>query len=237
MKNKGAQIIFHSGGGYYTYMMGIAQYLYEYYELSNCYMAGTSAGVFSAFSLAADISPKTLFSSYVIPHLKLVSTYTTKALFNWKSVTKKVLRQVDKELLTESGYTKACKKLNIGVFCLNNFEFKYANNFTTRKEMFQFINASYTIPFLLTSLCDCVEKIEDKCYIDGGFQINNSCLPQNPSHYMPIHIKPDTFRKSKLINHLVFTDQNLHEEQFRKGYEDAKANPGYFQSLPLRSRL
>ena len=60
-------INFHNGGGYFSYYMGVAQYLYEKYDLTDCEFYSSSAGVFAAASLALGLDPKNVFFKTSIP--------------------------------------------------------------------------------------------------------------------------------------------------------------------------
>ena len=230
------QIIFSTGGGYYPYFMGIAQYLQETYELSNCIFGGTSAGVHPALALSSNTSALDIMNEIALEHLKNVKKCKTGTLFNWKEISKDSLDLAMKKFIDAESFEKIQKQMYVGVYDIFEKQFKFLSNFKTKDHLVKSIIASYTIPLILTKFHNCYEKIDGHYYLDGGFGSNCKfaviCENRNV-----IRISPETFQKTKIFNFWPSTNIEHNMGLFWKGYQDAKINSDYFRCLKLKSSL
>ena len=62
------KIFFTSGGGYWTYYLGVAAYIQENYNLESCEFAGVSAGGMAAYILASGMNVREAWEKYYVPY-------------------------------------------------------------------------------------------------------------------------------------------------------------------------
>jgi hypothetical protein len=223
-------INFKCGGGFFSYYLGIAQYIYEHYVLDDCIFYCTSAGVSAAVPLAFNISPKRFFFEMFIPYMKLTNKLFPTTFLNWKTYGSKHWKFFIENSIEDENFQKNKHKLFIQVYDICEKKSYYKNNFSSKYELTQYINATYTIPFVLTKIHNCAENVDNHYLIDGGFgRTSKEC---------DIIISPDIFgRKIKLIDYWPTTDYGKNIESLHMGYEDAKKNSEFFNKLKLKSLL
>ena len=220
-------INFHNGGGYFSYYMGIAQYLYEKYDLSDCEFYSCSAGVFAAVSLALELSPKKFFLKTSIPHLKKTRKLFPSTFLNWCKYESFYIQQSFNNYLKDEDFEQNKKKIFIQVFDVKNFQSYYVNEFESKEQLCNYMVASTTLPFLFTTYTNCYVNINNKILIDGGFG-------QNPKN-CDINITPSVFRERKMIDFWPSTSFGKNIELFNNGYNDAQDNSNFFYKLKLKN--
>lgn len=223
-------INFNCGGGFFSYYLGIAQYMYEHYILDDCIFYGCSAGVFSAAVLCFKLNPKQMFFNTSIPHLKETYKCFPKVFLHWKQNIFPFLNENFNNFINEKQFQENKKRLFINVFDIKKFKSYYINDYNDRNELCNYMIASTTIPFLLTTYKNCYENINGRILIDGGFGRN--------SKECDININPTTFgRGKKFFDYWPSVGFGKNIEMFHIGYNDAKENPEFFNILKLKSKL
>ena len=80
------KIFFTSGGGYWTYYLGVAAYIQENYNLESCEFAGVSAGGMAAYILASGMNVREAWEKYYVPYIEELGTRRTKAFGNLNEI-------------------------------------------------------------------------------------------------------------------------------------------------------
>jgi len=153
-----------------------------------------------------------------------------KTFLNWKTYGSKYWKFFIENFITDENFEKNKHRIYVQVYDVLERKSYYKNNFESKVEFLQYVNATYTIPLLLTKIYNWAEVVDKHYLIDGGFgRVSKDC---------DINISPTTFgRGKKKIDYWPSTDYGKNIEMFHIGYNDAKENPEFFNILKLQSKL
>lgn len=222
------KLISISPGGYKgIYMLGTCAYIKENYDISNYIFSGASAGAWNSLMMVCNkniIEQKDNIINYSIDNSKNI--FELEKLLKSRIMTYYKTEDFDLE------------RLYIGVTTLDKMKIntKIYYNFEHLEDAIDCCIASSHIPLITGGMFHIYKNILS---FDGGFS-NHPYLHKIESI---MHITPSIWKdmknKNKKINYEEFTtlfskDKYDFFELFKNGYEDAKANKEYLDSVFLK---
>ena len=142
------------------YQLGVAEYLYNNFDLKDINLYGGSSGSIVALILALNISPKYILDNHIPNILKKVS----KCWFGNLYVTDFIKEEID--LILRDKTINFNNKLNVSMTQLPFLKNKIINNFANKKDVVDCVLGSCTIPFVFSKY---PKKYKNKFIIDTCF--------------------------------------------------------------------
>ena len=160
-------ICFSGSGYHYPWQVGVALYLQENYDLSECCFLGVSGGSYVATLLALDISIKEyvyiwIKESYKVFKNRLLATYL---------ICHSVIKRIHLKYLSQEDYKKANGRLFISITRFKRLlRNRIINRFYSNEDLVDAICSSSQIPFMLSP--SLFYKFRGERCLDGGFSYN-----------------------------------------------------------------
>ena len=158
--DKKINIKFCPSGFLIYYQLGVADYLFENFDLKNIDFYGGSSGSLVSLILALNMSPKYILNNHIPNILNKINKYWLGNFYITEFV-KEELNMIlkDKELNLNN-------KLNISITKLPFLKNKIVNNFENKEELIDCIVGSCTIPFLFSKY---PKKYKNNLIVDTCF--------------------------------------------------------------------
>jgi len=223
IKTYNQSICFSGSGHHYPWQVGVALYLQENYDLSDCRFIGVSGGSFVAGMLAHDLSIKDFLATWV----KDFYFYYGMNILGCYLITPKVIKVTSAKYMSEDDYERANNRLLVAVSEFNHFWFhnELISEFTSHSDMIDTLCASSHIPF--TNTASLFYPFRGQRCLDGGLTWNWIKLDQNTlmiSPYRWNRLKNSTY----LLNGLFANTEKQYYTLVLQGYQDAKRNDSDF---------
>ena len=219
-------ICFSGSGYHYAWQMGVGLYLQENYDLSECCFVGASAGSFVAILLAIGLPIDEYINKWTPESFIIFNLNTTGSYL----ITHDVLKLIHLKYMSQDDYKNANGRLYVSLTkCrCGGIRNSIVSEFESNEDVLNAICASSHIPYI------CTPRIYyryrgDKC-IDGSFTYNWVKLNDET-----LIVSPYRWSKKKYVYALTALFSNSEERFYqlvKQGYEDAKRNELYFQSIP-----
>jgi hypothetical protein len=210
-------IVFASGGGYWTYYMGIAKFMQETYVLDDINFVGASAGAFCSNVLANKLTVDDSFFT-CLNFLDKLNTHFTGTWWNWVLVSKDVS-------LDTMNFYKCNLHNNRRVFSSvtqltsKGLIKKYFTCGESYESIIDSMITSYWIPFITAPFFQPFSKINGQYYIDGFLS-----GPEKINKQTTLVIHPHIFERLPFYTHWLWLGRDYNIWLFNRGYEQAKMN-------------
>ena len=224
-------ICFSGSGHHYPWQVGVALYLQENYDLSECCFTGASAGSFVASILATDVSVKEYITKWVRDGYRIFNAHP----FGFYFICHSVISLVGSKYMSPDDYKRANSRLYVSITKFKDYELsnELVSEFESNTDMYGALCASSQIPFL--SCPNFFYTYRNNRCLDGGLTWNWVKLNENTlviSPYKWNRIKGKIYALDALIANT--------EEQFYalilQGYIDAKHNDNDFVKCGLEKK-
>lgn len=225
-------IKFNGAGGHYSYLLGIASILQEYFDLTDVIFSGYSAGCVPALLCCLDLDISNEFQKINVPLLKELDNYKTKAFFNFIPSLKKYLLLRFNEISNEL-YKRANNKMYCNLTHFPNIETHIIRNYINNEDLIDSLMASGHVPIYNNCL---FYKFRNNYYIDGGLSKLTHYL--NPDYHQ-ITISTDMYRNNFLFSkYFISSDLSYSVDLYNYGRQDILNNLDYYkQFLQLKNNL
>jgi hypothetical protein len=223
-------ICFSGSGYHYPWQVGVALYLQENYDLSECCFLGVSGGSYVATLLALDISIKEyvyiwIKESYELFNKRLLATYL---------ICHSVIKRIHLKYLLREDYKKANGRLFISITRFKCFlKNRIINRFYSNEDLVDAICSSSQIPFMLSP--SLFYKFRGERCLDGGFSYNWMKLDDET-----IMISPYQWSRMRYfyaLNGIIHCTERNYYRLVQRGYDDAKVIDVNFYKLPKKKGL
>ena len=216
----------------YPWQVGVALYLQEHDDLSDCCFTGASAGSFVASLLATDISIKQYMNTWVKDGYKIFNANPFGLYFICHSV----ISLVGSKYMSPDDYKRANNRLYVSISKFKNYRLQneLISEFTSNTDMYEALCASSQIPYL-NSPSFYYRFRNHKC-LDGGFTWNWIKL-----HESTLVISPYRWNRFKnkvyAVNALIANTEESFFVHILQGYLDAKKNDKDFLKHGLKHKM
>jgi hypothetical protein len=223
------KLISISPGGYKgVYMLGTCTYIKEKYDTKDYLFSGASAGAWNSLMMVC--------KKNFIENKKEIINYSIENSKNINDLQNLMKKQIMKHYKTEDF---DLDRLYIGVTTINklNIDTKIYYNFENLEDAIDCCIASSHIPMITGGIFN---KYKNVLSFDGGF----SNYPYLHKIKSIIHITPNIWN-DRLTNNkrkdsfttLFFKNRYNFDKLFEDGYEDAKKNKDFLDSLFLENDI
>ncbi len=207
-------ITFTSGGGYWTYYLGIAKFIQETYEIEkkDINYLGTSAGVVSCAVLVNRIPADTVMK-LCDEHLRIINTCKMGVFGNWcanaQHIYENTFRDNKIKLADNERLFSGVSKIT-----MQGLKKQYLCTQVSYEDITTIINASCWIPFITAPFSQPVCKINDDMFLDGFFSGNDKIKNA-------LIIYPWYFERMSLYRHWLWLGKDYNRDMYRLGYDHA----------------
>ena len=221
-------ICFSGSGFHYPWQIGVALYLQEHYDLSECCFLGTSGGSYVAARLAVELSIR----DYIRTIVKESYAVFKKHFLGFVSHTPSRSQRHTSPKSTERDLQQGERK----VIYFNNLLQKIPEEPNHKHVLFE--RRSVGSNLCLNS--DPVHAVTvlfykfrgERC-LDGGFthnwlRINDNTIMISPYQW-------SRMRYFYALSGLIYSSENNVYRLVQRGYDDAKANDAYFDKLSKKN--
>uniref|UniRef100_K3WWS4 PNPLA domain-containing protein n=1 Tax=Globisporangium ultimum (strain ATCC 200006 / CBS 805.95 / DAOM BR144) TaxID=431595 RepID=K3WWS4_GLOUD len=196
------ELAFSASGGLFTYQMGVAAYIQDHFDLSNCHFSGCSGGSWAATLLAAETNVHDAWKVILATQKRLIP-----ANYSWYSgygryatIVSETIQELWKDDLDVFKRVEN-KNLHIAVTKFPSMKGENHNSWTSLDDLMKSIMASALVPFALSGRPYIVHRGQK--YIDGcvsNFKgVNLSGSEYTTASEITYHVKKlavDTMRSS-----------------------------------------
>jgi hypothetical protein len=209
-------------GGHYSYLLGIASILQEYFDLDNVIYSAYSAGCIPAMLLCLQYNIAEEFEKLNIPMLCELQSSSLKCFFNFIPTLKRYL--LNRLNSNPEIYQKANHRLHCNLTHAPSLENHLYYNFKSNEDLIDCCMASGHIPIYNKSL---FYTFRDKYYIDGGFNKNHL----NLVNYRTLTIATNSWRNLDGNFLFISSCENYAKQLYELGRLDALNHIDYYKKF------
>ena len=221
-------ICFSGSGFHYPWQIGVALYLQEHYDLSECCFLGTSGGSYVAAILAVELSVR----EYIRTVVKESYAVFNQHFLGLYLIYHRVLKGIHLHSLPKEIFNKANGILVISITpCRSFLKNRIINRFISNEDLFDAICTSSQIPFMLSP--SFFYKFRGERCLDGGLTYKWLRIDDDT-----IMISPYQWSKMRYfyaLTGVLCSSEHNYYRLVQRGYDDAKANDAYFCKLSKKS--
>ena len=213
-------ICFSGSGNHYPWQVGVALYLQENYDLSDCCFLGVSGGSYIATILALNISIR----EYILVWIKEAYQVFNKRFLATYLVCHSIIKLIHLEKLSPEDYEKANGRLFISITRFKCFlKNRIINKFYSNEDLVDATCASSQIPFILSPSFSYTFRGE-RC-LDGGITYN--WMRRDDDTIMISPYQWSRLRYFYALTALIYCTEKNYYRLVQRGYDDAKANNAF----------
>lgn len=237
------------GGGFWTYYVGMCNYIQDHYDLSNVVHVGHSAGVEPTYWLSMDVPMSEVWAGYK-EFNRHMDSLSLKAVTNWNFYCRRAHRDAIADMPRRgrdlNKMLEKCQKRHFsGATKLvwpddcwfPRLRKTYWGRYKSFESAVACLMSSYTIPFITVPLNWPFQTVTSH---HGHYRVTVDSWISHLSddmHTYPypdervININPRLWHNFPLSMSWLWTGEEHVETMYRQGYTDAAAHPEFFKAL------